>query len=101
VLHVGASHAFGGTTSALDALVKIVPATELFGDQVLPFAGLLAAARSAGWRIIHVSVASQLEWDDFESTYRAGRQEWLLAHAGDPRAADIRPAARKSWSQVL
>jgi cyclopropane fatty-acyl-phospholipid synthase-like methyltransferase len=109
VLHVGASHAFGGTTAALDALAKIVPAggrllfgdgywetapsaaaAELFGDQVLPLAGVLEACRSAGWRVIHLSVASQLEWDDFESTYRAGRQEWLLVHAGDPRAAGLR-----------
>ncbi|MGD0703174.1 MAG: methyltransferase domain-containing protein [Trebonia sp.] len=109
VLHIGASHALGGTTSALDALARVVPAggrllfgdcywqaapsaaaTELFGDQVLPLAGLLAACRTAGWRVIHLSVASQLEWDDFESTYRAGRQEWLLANAGDPRAAEVR-----------
>jgi len=109
LLHVGASHALGGTAAALDALAKVVPAggrllfgdgywetapsaaaTELFGDQVLPLAGVLAACRSAGWRVIHLSVASQLEWDDFESTYRAGRQQWLLAQAGDPRAADVR-----------
>ncbi|MDX6422231.1 MAG: hypothetical protein QOG28_6851 [Trebonia sp.] len=62
-------------------------ATEMFGEQVLPLAGLLEACRSAGWRVIHMSVASRLEWDDFESTFRAGRQEWLVAHAGDPRAA--------------
>jgi cyclopropane fatty-acyl-phospholipid synthase-like methyltransferase len=109
VLCVGASHALGGTTAALDALAKAVPAggrllfgdgywetapsaaaTELFGEQVLPLAGLLEACRSAGWRIIHMSVADQREWDDFESTFRAGRQEWLLAHAADPRAADVR-----------
>jgi cyclopropane fatty-acyl-phospholipid synthase-like methyltransferase len=109
VLYVGASHALGGTTPALDALAGVVPAggrllfgdcywetapsaaaTEMFGEQVLPLAGLLEACRSAGWRVIHMSVASQLEWDDFESTFRAGRQEWLLAHAGDPRAADLR-----------
>ena len=109
VLCVGASHALGGTTTALDALAKVVPpggrllfgdgywetapsavATELFGEQVLPLAGLLEACRSAGWRVIHMSVADQREWDDFESTFRAGRQEWLLAHPTDPRAADIR-----------
>jgi len=109
VLHVGASHALGGTSSALDAVAGVVPAggrllfgdcywetapsaaaTEMFGEQVLPLAGLLEACRSAGWRVIHMSVASQLAWDDFESTFRAGRQEWLLAHAGDPRATDIR-----------
>jgi SAM-dependent methyltransferase len=109
VLCVGASHAFGGTASALDVLSGVVPAgsrllfgdgyweaapsaaaTEMFGEQVLPLPGILEACRSAGWRVIHMSVASQREWDDFESTFRAGRQEWLLAHAGDPRAAGVR-----------
>jgi cyclopropane fatty-acyl-phospholipid synthase-like methyltransferase len=109
VLCVGASHALGGSASALDALAGVVPAggrllfgdgywetapsaaaTQMFGEQVLPLAGLLEACRSAGWRVIHLSVASQLEWDDFESTFRAGRQEWLLAHARDLRAAGVR-----------
>ena len=109
VLCAGASHAWGGTTPALNALAGVVPAgsrllfgdgywetapsaaaTEMFGEQVLPLAGLLEACRSADWRVIHMSVASQLEWDDFESTFRAGRQEWLLAHPGHPRAADLR-----------
>ena len=109
VLCVGASHALGGSAAALDALAGMVPAggrllfgdgywetapsaaaTQLFGDQVLPLADLLEACRSAGWRVIHMSVASPLEWDDFESTFRAGRQEWLLAHAGDPRAEGVR-----------
>jgi cyclopropane fatty-acyl-phospholipid synthase-like methyltransferase len=109
VLCVGASHALGGSASALSALAGIVPAggrllfgdgywetapsaaaAQMFGEEVLPLAGLLEAGRSAGWRVIHMSVASQLEWDDFESTFRAGRQEWLLAHAEDPRAAGVR-----------
>jgi cyclopropane fatty-acyl-phospholipid synthase-like methyltransferase len=109
VLCLGASHALGGTTPALDALAKVVPAggrllfgdgywetapsaaaTELFGEQVLPLAGLLEACRAAGWRVIHLSVADQREWDDFESTFRAGRQEWLLAHPADPRAGAVR-----------
>jgi ubiquinone/menaquinone biosynthesis C-methylase UbiE len=122
VLHVGASHALGGTASALDALTEAVPAggrllfgdcywetapsagaTEVFGEQVLPLPGLLEACRSAGWRVIHLSVASQLEWDDFESTFRAGRQEWLLAHARDPRAADLRDwldARERQYTEV-
>jgi cyclopropane fatty-acyl-phospholipid synthase-like methyltransferase len=109
LLCVGASHAFGGTTSALESLAAVVPAggrmlfgdgywetapspaaTEIFGDQVLPLAGVLEACRSAGWRVIHMSVACQREWDDFESTFRAGRQEWLLANPRDPRAPDVR-----------
>jgi hypothetical protein len=59
-------------------------------DSLRPLAGLLEACRSAGWRVIHLSTADQREWDDFESTFRAGRQEWLLANPGHPRAAEIR-----------
>jgi SAM-dependent methyltransferase len=109
VLCLGASHAFGGTEQALAALATRVPAggrllygdgcwenpptaaaTEIFGDEVLPLPGLLEACRAAGWRVIHLSTADQREWDDFESTFRAGRQEWLIGHGGDPRAAEIR-----------
>jgi cyclopropane fatty-acyl-phospholipid synthase-like methyltransferase len=109
VLCLGASHAFGGTGRALTALAATVPAggrllygdgcwenppaaaaTEIFGDEVLPLPGLLEACRAAGWRVIHLSTADQREWDDFESTFRAGRQEWLAGHGGDPRAAEVR-----------
>ena len=108
-LCVGASHAFGGTSAALTALAEVVPAggrllfgdafwerepseaaLAIFGDAVLPLPGLLRACRSAGWRVIHVSTADQREWDDFESTFRAGRQEWLLANLGHPKAGEIR-----------
>jgi len=63
---------------------------EMFGAEIRPLAGLLEACRSTGWRVLHLSVADQREWDDFESSFRAGRQEWLLAHAADPRAAEVR-----------
>jgi SAM-dependent methyltransferase len=108
-LCTGSAHVFGGTDGALRALAEIVPpggrvlfgdgfwerppnpeAVELFGAEVQPLPGLLEAARRAGWRVIHFSVADQREWDDFESTFRAGRQEWLLASADHPRAAEIR-----------
>ncbi|MEU4570560.1 class I SAM-dependent methyltransferase [Micromonospora sp. NPDC023956] len=109
VLCIGASHAFGGTAAALDALTELVPAggrllfgdgfwerppsaeaTGIFGDQTMPLADLVEQARTRGWRVLHLSTADQREWDDFESTWRAGRQEWLLAHADDPRAAGVR-----------
>lgn len=109
VLCVGAPHAFGGTVAALTALAALVPpggrllfgdgcwttppthaALEIFGSEVLPLPDLLEACRAAGWRLIHLSEASQREWDVFESTFRAGRQEWLLAHPDDPRAAEVR-----------
>lgn len=109
VLCVGASHAFGGTAAALRALAGHVPpggrllfgdgfwaqppsreAVDLFGEEAMPLPDLMEACRAEGWRVIHLSTASQLEWDDFESAFRAGRQEWLLANPGHPRAAEIR-----------
>ncbi|WP_416901214.1 SAM-dependent methyltransferase [Micromonospora echinospora] len=109
VLCVGASHAFGGSAAALDALTGLVSpsgrllfgdgfwerpptpeATEIFGDQTMTLADLVEQARASGWRVLHLSTADQREWDDFEATWRAGRQEWLLAHPDDPRAADVR-----------
>ena len=108
-LCVGASHAFGGTGPALKALAEVVPdggrllfgdgywasppspaATAIFGEAVPSLPQLLEACRAAGWRVIHMSTADQREWDDFESAFRAGRQEWLLAHSDDPRAAEVR-----------
>ena len=109
VLCVGASHAFGGTAAALRALAGHVPpggrllfgdcfwaqppsreAVGLFGEETVPLPDLMEACRAEGWRVIHLSTASQLEWDDYESSFRAGRQEWLLASPGHPRAAGIR-----------
>jgi SAM-dependent methyltransferase len=109
VLCVGASHAFGGTRAALSALTQVVPdggrllfgdgcwdttpspaAMEIFGAEVRPLPDLLEMCRAVGWRVIHVSTADQREWDDFEFTFRAGRQEWLLAHGDDPRADEVR-----------
>lgn len=40
--------------------------------------------------MLHLSTADQREWDDFESTWLAGRQEWLLSYPEDPRATDVR-----------
>jgi cyclopropane fatty-acyl-phospholipid synthase-like methyltransferase len=122
VLCTGAAHAFGGTRAALTALAPLVPgggrllfgdcywsgtpstaAVELFGDQVLPLPDLLEACRAEGWRVIHLSVSDQREWDDFESTFRAGRQEWLIAHGDDPRAAEVRDwidAREREYMQV-
>lgn len=109
VLCVGASHAFGGTGAALRALAGRVPqggrllfgdgfwarqptreALGLFGEETVRLPDLLETCRGEGWRVIHLSTASQLEWDDFESAFRAGRQEWLLANPDHPRAAEIR-----------
>jgi cyclopropane fatty-acyl-phospholipid synthase-like methyltransferase len=109
VLCVGAAHAFGGTAAALKALAEFVrpggrllfgdafwerpptiEAAEIFGDGVMPLADLIEHARGLGWRVLHLSIADQREWDDFEATWLAGRQEWLLEHPEDPRAMEVR-----------
>lgn len=109
VLCIGSAHAFGGTGAALDALATVVrpggrllfgeaywqrdpttEAEEIFGTEVTDLAGLVEAARERGWRLLHLSTADQREWDDFESTWLAGRQEWLLTYPEDPRAAEVR-----------
>ncbi len=109
VLCIGASHAWGGTPHALTALAGIVPpggrllfgdgcwenpptkaATAIFGDDVESLLDLVEHATSAGWRVLHLSSADQREWDDFESTWRAGRQEWLLDNPTDERSPALR-----------
>jgi nicotinamidase-related amidase len=62
---------------------------EIFGDDVLSLDKLVDASRAAGWHVIHMSVADQREWDDFEHTSRAGWQEWLLANGADSRAEEV------------
>lgn len=109
VLSVGASHAFGGTSEALKSLANLVrpggrllfgdgfwerapttEATEILGPGLMLLPDLIEYARALGWRLLHMSVADQRELDDFESTWLAGRQAWLLRHPDDPRAAGLR-----------
>jgi len=106
---IGAAHIFGSTKAALEALAQVVlpsgrllygdgfwaappgsAALETFGPDILTLPELLDAADGAGWRVLHFSTADQLEWDDFESTSRAGWAEWLAAHPADPRAGRVR-----------
>jgi cyclopropane fatty-acyl-phospholipid synthase-like methyltransferase len=108
LLCIGSSHVLGGTGPALARLAELTPpggrllygdacwtdpptaaAAEMFAE-VLPLTGLLDHVHAAGWRVLHLSTADQREWDDFESTWRAARQEWLLAHGDDDRAPEVR-----------
>jgi cyclopropane fatty-acyl-phospholipid synthase-like methyltransferase len=105
VLCIGSSHTLGGSRQMLDVLAdRVSPggrvlvgdacwekaptaeALEIFGDEVLPLGEVVDHARQACWRVLHLSTADQREWDDFESTWRAARQEWLLAN---PRHDDV------------
>ena len=109
VLCIGASHAWGGTENALVALADVLApggrllfgdgcwenpptpaAAALFEDEVLPLEVVVEHAHAAGWRVLHLSTADQREWDDFESTWRAGRQRWLIENPDDARATHVR-----------
>jgi cyclopropane fatty-acyl-phospholipid synthase-like methyltransferase len=109
VLCIGASHAWGGTENALAALADVVgqggrllfgdgcwarepteAAAAIFGASVLSLAEVVSQAEAAGWRVLHMSTADQREWDEFESTWRLGREEWLLANPDSPQASPLR-----------
>jgi SAM-dependent methyltransferase len=107
-LCVGSAHTLGGSKAMFTRLADTVPhgrvlvgdgfwekpptaeARDIFGDDVMSLAELVAAAGEAGWLVLHLSTADQREWDDFESRHRAGYREWLLANPSDPRAAEVR-----------
>jgi glyoxylase-like metal-dependent hydrolase (beta-lactamase superfamily II) len=108
IICVGASHAWGGTQEALEALARLVApgGRLLFGDgcweapptpnaaalfsDVLPLAGITDCAVASGWRTLHLSTASQREWDEFESDWRLGTEEWLQAHPEAAEASRVR-----------
>ena len=110
ILCVGASHAWGNSREALKVLRGLLrpqgrilfgdgcwdgqpttrEAVTMLGDEILSLVELVETATELGWRVMHVSTADQREWDDFEGTWRAGRQEWLLSHPDDHRANQIR-----------
>jgi SAM-dependent methyltransferase len=119
---VGASHAWGGTADALDALRAMVrpggrillgegfwlraptdaAMAALGGDpeEFGSLADLVDLAVAHGLRPLAVSQASTDEWDAFESGYALARERWLLAHPDDPQAQRIRAEAdehRRRW----
>jgi SAM-dependent methyltransferase len=101
VLCVGSAQAWGGAAQALEALTGFVrpggrvlfgdgcwekpptgAAMAMFGDSVLPLSELVGLATGTGWHVLGLSTADQREWDEFESTWRLGRQEWLMEESG-------------------
>ncbi len=119
VICVGSSHALGGTEKMFSALAAVTtpggralvgdgcwerPPTDAAAtefDELVHLNEVVALAAAAGWRILHVSTADQREWDVFESTYRLGRQEWLLANPTDPRAQEVREELDAQLTEYL
>lgn len=106
---IGAAHAWGGTERALAGLIRLlhpggrllfgdgywqrppgVDALAIFGSDVLELPALLNRVQATGWSVLHMSTADQCEWDEFESDWRAGREQWLLDNPQDRRAPAIR-----------
>lgn len=117
---VGASHAWGGSDEALRSLRRVVrtdgrlvygdgywqrpptpAATALFGEQVPSLDRLAGQAVDAGWTILHSSIADEREWDDFESTWRAGREDWLAMFPNDERADTVRATLARRLHEYM
>jgi len=109
VLCIGATHAWGGTAAALVALRKLTrpggrllfgdgcwetqptrAAADIFGDEVIPLASIIDHAQAANWRVLHLDTADQREWDEFESSWRQGREDWLRDRPDDTAAQAVR-----------
>jgi len=58
--------------------------------EFLDLASLVDLAVDAGFRPAWIETASPQEWEEFESGYQADEEEWLAAHPGHPRAAEVR-----------
>ena len=114
VLSSGAYQAFGTVPEALKVLRPLVnPGGRLlFGaeiwdrtpteqqlanmwpgtteDEVLYLPDLVDVAVEAGFRPLRIQTATRGEWDEFESGYAAGAEEWLLANADHAEAGAVR-----------
>src|SRR4051794_34295042 len=95
---IGSSHAWGGTSRALDAVglllqpagrlllgdafweqpptVAALNALDAAADDFTSLPGLTRLCEERGYRLLHVSTATLDEWDGFESRYCAGAQRW-------------------------
>jgi len=114
VISCGAYQAFGTIPEALKALRALVKPAGLllFGAEIwdrtptdeqlanmwpgmdvsdcfhLP--GLVEAATGEGFRPLRIETATRGEWEEFESGYAAGAEEWLLANGHHPEAGQVR-----------
>jgi cyclopropane fatty-acyl-phospholipid synthase-like methyltransferase len=105
---IGSSHIFGGSRAMLRRLAEIVPkgrvlvgdtfwerqptdiAREMHRDDVPMLIDLVAMCRETGWEILNLTTADQREWDNFESSHRAGLRKWIIENPDSPKAQEIR-----------
>jgi len=118
---IGASHAWGGTAAALDALGLMLrpggrvllgegfwmrtptdaAVAALDGEKLGSLADLVDLIVEHGLRPLAVSEASTDEWDAFESGFALAWERWLLANPDDPEADQIRAQADEHRSRWL
>jgi cyclopropane fatty-acyl-phospholipid synthase-like methyltransferase len=122
VISCGAYQAFGTIPEALRALrVLVKPAgLLLFGAEIwdrtptdeqlasmwpgmtagdcLYLPGLIDVATAEGFRPLRIQTATRGEWEEFESGYAAGAEEWLLASEDHPEAGQVRAKLDKHRS---
>jgi SAM-dependent methyltransferase len=113
VVSVGAYQAFGSIPEAFDALRDMVNpggrllfAAEMWNrsptadelanmwpgttvDDCLTLAAVVDAAVEAGFRPLNIETSTREEWEEFESGFAAGSEEWLLANPGHSQAAEV------------
>lgn len=113
LISCGAYQAFGAVPEALRALRALVTpgGVLLFGAEIwdqtpteqqmadmwpgitlqacLYLPELVDAAIAEGFRPLRIETATQAEWEDFESCYAAGAEEWLLANPNHPEAGQV------------
>lgn len=105
---IGSSHTIGGSRAMLQRLAEIVPkgrvlvgdtfwerqptdiARQIHGDGVPMLIDLVAMCRETGWEILNLTTADQREWDNFESSHRAGLRQWIIENPGSPKAQEVR-----------
>ena len=127
VFCIGASHAWGGTGSALvrlrdrtapkglllygDGFWVRSPSRRLidtFGNQEASVEAVTDRAKAAGWRVVHADTADAAEWDAFEESSYRGLERFArrapdhpLSGAARELAAQRRKAYYEGYRGVL
>lgn len=123
VVCIGADHVYGGQADALSALhAQVNPGgVLLFGsgywqrpptvdeaaalgatpNEMSDLGGLVALAVAAGFRPLDIQTANEDEWNAFESGFLRDWETWLMAHAEDPDAEQVRSRADTHRTQWL
>ncbi len=70
-------------------------------ETCVPLDETIARFQSSGLVLTGVIAASEDDWDRYESLHWRAAEEWLAAHTGDPRAAEIRDAQKGQREQYV